>query len=209
MMLNHGEGYKMLKKRANKKIIFNILILLGLYVIYTTYSIISYSQVDDKRRCDVAMVLGAATWDNEPSPVFRERINHGIWLYQNGYVNTLIFTGGKGEGKRFSESGIAKIYAIEQGVKEEDILIEEASSITQENIANGASLMQEHRLHGAIIVSDPLHMKRAMLMARDVGIDAYPSPTPTTRYRFIKSKLFFLGREVFYYIGYRVYRLLY
>ena len=50
-------------------------------------------------------------------------------------------------------------------------------------------------------------MKRAMLLAKDAGIGAYSSPTPTSRYRSLKTKAKFLAREVFYYIGYQVYRL--
>ncbi|MBY2477640.1 hypothetical protein KWV16_12200 [Clostridioides difficile] len=66
--------------------------------------------------------------------------------------------------------------------------------------------MNENSYHTAIIVSDPLHMKRAMLMANDYEIEAYSSPTPTTRYISLKSKLPFLAREEFFYIGYRIYR---
>lgn len=67
--------------------------------------------------------------------------------------------------------------------------------------------MESNSYHTAIIVSDPLHMKRAMLMAKDYGIEAYSSPTPTSRYVSLKSKLSFLAREEFFYIGYRVYRI--
>ena len=56
----------------------------------------------------------------------------------------------------------------------------------------------------ALIVSDPLHMKRAMLLAKDAGIDCSSSPTTTSRYISLKSKLKFLCREVFYYTGYKI-----
>ena len=160
------------------------------------------------KKADAAIVLGAAVYGGEPSPVFRERINHSIWLYENGYVDKLIFTGGKGESEEFSESSIAKNYAIEHSIPEKDILIEEKSKITQENIFYEAEIVRENNFSKVIIVSDPLHMKRAMLMARDSGLVAYSSPTPTTRFRTIKSKSLFLGREVFFYIGYEIYRLL-
>jgi len=64
----------------------------------------------------VAIVLGAGIYDDEPSPVFRERINHSIWLYENGYVDKLLFTGGKGESENYTESSVAKKYAIEHSV---------------------------------------------------------------------------------------------
>jgi uncharacterized SAM-binding protein YcdF (DUF218 family) len=45
-------------------------------------------------------------------------------------------------------------------------------------------------------------MKRALTIARDVGIEAHPSPTPTSRYRTWRSKLRFLLRETLFYAGY-------
>jgi len=59
-------------------------------------------------------------------------------------------------------------------------------------------------LKKVLIVSDPLHMKRAVAMASDVGLEAYPSPTPTTRYRGWKSQMGSLVHETYYYIGYVV-----
>ena len=94
-----------------------------------------------------------------------------------------------------------------QGVPAEDILIEEKSTITQENMKYAKELMDSADMQTAILVSDPLHMKRSMLLAKDAGIEAYTSPTPTTRYIGLKSRLAFLAREVFFYIGYKVYRL--
>ena len=94
------------------------------------------------------------------------------------------------------------------GVPEEDIQMEETSTITQENLENAKRIMDENAYEKAIIVSDPLHMKRAMLLAKDTGMEAYSSPTPTTMYRSFRTKLPFLAREVLFYIGYRWYRLL-
>jgi uncharacterized SAM-binding protein YcdF (DUF218 family) len=62
--------------------------------------------------------------------------------------------------------------------------------------------MQKHGLKSAIIVSDPLHMKRAMMMAEDLGIEAASSPTPTTRYRSLQTKLGFLIREIYFFHHY-------
>jgi hypothetical protein len=53
-----------------------------------------------------------------------------------------------------------------------------------------------------LIVSDPLHMKRAMTMATDVGLLADPSPTPSTRYQGMRSQAGLLAHETYYYFGY-------
>lgn len=194
-------------KKKIKWLLFSIGIVLILYILATTISIWNYGKIDEKKSADVAIVLGAATVNGAVTPVFQERINHGIWLYQNGFVKTLIFTGGIGEGNEKSDAWAAKQYAIEQGIPESVILLEEKSTITQENIENAKKIMDDNCYNTAIIVSDPLHMKRAMLMADDYGIKAYSSPTPTSRYITVKSKFSFLAREEFFYIGYRVYRI--
>lgn len=67
--------------------------------------------------------------------------------------------------------------------------------------------MDKNGLNTCIIVSDPLHMKRAMLMAKEYGLKAFSSPTPTTKYQSWKTKLPFLFREEFFYIGYKIYKL--
>ena len=57
--------------------------------------------------------------------------------------------------------------------------------------------MEENGYERAIVVSDPLHMRRAMLLAEDAGIEAFSSPTPTTMYRSLKTKIpFFVSRAV-------------
>jgi uncharacterized SAM-binding protein YcdF (DUF218 family) len=199
---------KLFRMRRWKKILVAIMTIITIYVAYVSVDIYLYGNKNEITNADAAIVLGASVWGDKPSPVFEERINHGIWLYKNGYVDKLIFTGGTGDHKEFSESSIAKDYAIKNSVASEDIYMEEQSTITQENMQFASQIVKEHNLSKVIIVSDPLHMKRAMLMAKDYGLQAYSSPTPTTRYKTMKSKTEFLAREVFYYIGYQAYRLL-
>ena len=211
--MNSGElwgKYKrenMKKPNAHMKKVYYVIeffvILIG-YVLFQGISIWQYASVDETCKADVAIVLGAAVSDNEVSPVFRERINQGIRLYENGYVEKIIITGGYGEGNRYSDAYIGMQYAMEQGIQEEDILIEEKSTITQENLENAKVIMEQNGFQSALLVSDPLHMKRSMLLADDVGIESYTSPTTTSMYQGTWVKLKFLAREVFFYVGYQV-----
>jgi len=183
-----------------------VVFLIILFAIITAVNIAQYGKLEEKAHCDVAIVLGAATSGEEVSPVYRERINHGIWLYENGYVDYLILTGGVGEGNEKSDAYVAKQYAIEKGIPNQAILIEERSTITEENLEYAKAIMDAHSMDTAIVVSDPLHMKRVMLMADDYGITAYSSPTPTTMYRSAKTQIPFLARELFFYVGYSIVR---
>ena len=190
-----------------KKLILSIICVILFLLTFTAVEIIAYGNKDYKTHSDVAIILGAGTYGDEVSPVFRERINHGIWLYENGFVDYLIFTGGVGEGNIKSDALVAKEYAVSKSVPEKAIFIEEKSTITEENLEFAKKIMDENAFKNAIIVSDPLHMKRAMRMVKDYGIDGVSSPTTTSMYKSIKTKIPFLLREEFFYIGYKIVRL--
>ena len=197
--------YKRIKWR---KILLSVVIVIACYVIFSVVSICLYSRVSETRMAGAAIVLGAAVWGDKPSPVFEERIKHAVWLYKNYYTDTLIFTGGKGEGQQYSEAAVARQYAIDNGVPAGKIFIEEQSAITEENLEYILPILREKHISSVLIVSDPLHMKRAMCMARDYKLPrAYPSPTPTSKYTSLKSKAGFLARETFFYVGYQVCRI--
>ncbi|MBW4627269.1 MAG: YdcF family protein [Brasilonema octagenarum HA4186-MV1] len=185
-------------------VILGIMSALLLVVAITAFSIYFYGRANRVVKTDAAIVLGAAVWGDKPSPVFRERINHAIHLYKRGVVRTIIFTGGVGKNDDTSEAVVGKRYAMARGVKETDILVETESHTTHQNLENAQKVADKYHLSKFLIVSDPLHLKRAVLMAQDMGMDAYPSPTPTTRYRSFKSQFEFLMRETYFYFVYLV-----
>ncbi|HEU0253508.1 MAG TPA: YdcF family protein [Pyrinomonadaceae bacterium] len=191
----------MAKKRIAKALLNLVLVLLIIAGLVAS-RIYNYSSFGSDGPADAAIVLGAAVWGKQVSPVFKERINHGINLYQNGKVKKLIFTGGQSISSEPSESGAARDYALQRGVPAADILIEEKSHTTYENILYAKQIADTQGLRKVLIVSDPLHMKRAVAMASDVGLVADPSPTPSTRYQGVRSQTLLLAHETYYYIGY-------
>ena len=180
-------------------LIFCVLLLaVGLFA----SRIYAYRNASSDGPADAAVVLGAAVWGQQVSPVFKERINHGVDLYRKGKVRKLIFTGGYGNSGEPSESSAARQYALQSGVPAHDILIEEKSHTTYENILYAKQLADAQGIRKVLIVSDPLHMRRAVSMATDMGLKVEPSPTPSTRYQGVKSQASLLAYETYYYIGY-------
>ena len=177
-------------------------LVLALTVAITAIRIYTYGSKSVDINADAAVVLGAAVWTNDVSPVFRERINHAIELYRRGKVRKLIFTGGQGNQNEPTEAAAARAYALANGIPLQDILVEQKSHTTYENVVYAKQLVDANNLKKLLIVSDPMHMKRAMTMAADIGLDAYPSPTPTTKYQSLRSQMTELARETFYYLGY-------
>lgn len=165
-------------------LVFLLLLVLGGLFAFSVKQVADYARypVPASLRADAAVVLGAAAWGVRPSPVFRERINHGIALYQSGQVDKLVFTGGTPKPGFMTEAEVARRFALKQGVPPADILLETTSKDTYENLRNTQALMRRHGLRKVLVVSDPYHMARAAAMAADLGIAAEFSPTPTSRF---------------------------
>ncbi len=177
-----------------------------LWILFLGFQIATFPLGKLTDKADVAIVLGAAVNADKPSPVFKERINHAINLYQAGNIQKIIFTGGLGEGETVAESLVAKKYAMSLGIPETDILTEIESDTTRDNLLEAQQLLITTGLASTLIVSDPLHSKRAMMMAKDIGlVEVKPSATPTTRYQSLKTKVPFLLREVYFYLHYLVF----
>ncbi len=182
------------------------LVLLGppLFVGWLMLRIVLFADEYDEGPADAALVLGAAAWNGRPSPVFEERIKHALALYREGRVRALVFTGGFGRGDNRAEAEVARTYALKRGIPGGAIFVETASRSTFDNLAEAKPILEAQRFGRVLLVSDPLHMRRAVSMARDLGIDARPSPTPTTRFVGIDAKLELLLKETWNYAMYRM-----
>lgn len=181
-----------------KRVVGVTAVILTTIITLLAIDIYRFSLRDETRPAEAAIVLGAAVFGDQPSPVFQERLNHAIQLYHEEIVPVLIFTGGQDGDSSTSEAIVARNYAITYGVPEDAILLETQSHITWQNLQNAQVVASGQGITSFLIVSDPLHMKRAMLMAKDLGMTAYASPTPTTRYQTPRTQMGFLAREVWF-----------
>ena len=180
--------------------LWRLCVLLLLWLLGVAAWIIWVGDRDQAAPADAIIVLGAAAYDAKPSPVFEERIRHGLDLYRQGFAPKLIFTGGfGGAGARFSESQVARRYALKQGIPARDILIESRSRTTRQNLVEAKRLMEARGMRRAILVSDPLHMARALRLSDELGIDALASSTPSTRFRSFHTSWRFLAQEIYFF----------
>src|SRR5690606_22137004 len=111
-----GAAVARLKRRPGRwRWLWRLMLLAMLWLAGVAAWIVWVGQRDQAQPADAIIVLGAAAYDARPSPVFEERIRHGLALYRQGYAPVLLFTGGYGTGARFSESQVARRYALRQG----------------------------------------------------------------------------------------------
>ncbi len=183
-----------------------LLVFVTLAILYQRVD--ARSRVDGARRADAIIVLGSAVWPGgRPSPSLYARTQHAIELYQSGYAPYLIFCGGVG-GNLPSEAEAMRRLAASAGVPADALVLEDKSHSTEENLANAKALMDARGLRSAIIVSDPFHLLRAEIIARDLGMNAYgsgASDSPT--YTRAAMRTWYTAREAIalvWYYGTRV-----
>jgi uncharacterized SAM-binding protein YcdF (DUF218 family) len=184
-----------------------LLVLLSLAVLgflSVAWQIVSYGSQSYDSHADAAVVLGAAAWGKKPSPVYRERIKEAIALYESGRVQYVVFTGGTPVADYPAEGRVGRQFAIEHGVPAAAILVETTSRTTWQNLANAKELIGTAGIKSVVLVSDPLHMRRAMAMASSLGLRAAPAPTSSSRFQSLTSRAGFLWRETWLYLDYLV-----
>lgn len=138
-----------------------------------------YGKRDEARHADAIVVLGAAQYNGRPSPVLEARLRHAVDLYRRGLASTLIVTGGQAPGDTVSEAVVSLRWARKEGVPARAILATSGMT-TRESMRDVARLMKERGMREAILVSDPFHMLRLKLLAKEMGLRGLTSPTRTS-----------------------------
>jgi uncharacterized SAM-binding protein YcdF (DUF218 family) len=155
-------------------------------------------------RADAIVVLGAAQYDGEPSPVFAGRLDHAALLYEQGRADRVLVLGGGQPGDRFTEAEAGRAYLMEKGVPQDAILPVPKGHTTFESLRAAAPVMREAGLESAFLVSDPWHNARVERMARDLGINGHASATWQSAATSQDTRFEGYVRETFAYLYYRV-----
>lgn len=154
------------------------LLLLGYYLV-TLFQVWSTGRSDQARPVDAIVVLGAAQYDGRPSPQLAARLDHVVEIWPDGLAPTVIVTGGNQPGDRFTEAETSAAYLVERGVPADAILMEDTGSTTYESMEMVVELLAGSG-ERVLIVTDPYHALRSRLIAQELGLTAYVSPTTTS-----------------------------
>jgi uncharacterized SAM-binding protein YcdF (DUF218 family) len=157
-------------------IVLTVVVLLA-YPVWLGYQVWSQSHRDENHTADAIVVLGAAQYDGDPSPIFEARLKQAVYLFDEGFSDSLIVTGGKQPGDRFTEAGAGEAYLVAQGVPAEAITQEDNGRTTLQSLREVRRMADDLGLQSVLLVSDPLHSERLKRIAIDLGFeDAYTSP---------------------------------
>ncbi|MCL5094217.1 MAG: YdcF family protein [Patescibacteria group bacterium] len=123
-------------------LVFAIPLTIGFYL----------SPRDALGKADVIVVLSGGETE--------ARVKEGIWLYKEKYAPKIIFSGAAKEGSVSNALSMKKI-ALDQGIPEQDIILEENSKDTNENAKFTAEILKKESYGKIILTTSPYHQRRA------------------------------------------------
>ncbi len=158
------------------------LIMLYFFVVFYNFLTVSvlYQFNHPRYNQDYIIVLGAGLLGGERvSPLLARRIDKAIAFYRlqlkaKKKQAKLVMSGGQGPDEKISEAAAMAAYALEQGVPQEAILLEDRSTTTLENMGFSKKIMDQHSPEGykAIFSSNNYHIFRGGMFARQAGLKA-------------------------------------
>jgi uncharacterized SAM-binding protein YcdF (DUF218 family) len=160
------------------------------------------SEVD---HADAIVVLGAAQYNGEPSPVFAGRLDQALRLWQQGRSDLILTVGSNQPGDTTTEAQSAKDYLVAHGLPESEIVALPVGNTTYESMQAAADELHRRSLSSAFLVSDPWHNARIKAMASDLGLIGYASATWTSAATSEESRGKGYVRETFAYLYYRLF----
>ncbi len=160
------------------------------------------SEID---RADAIVVLGAAQYDGEPSPVFAGRLDHAALLYEQGRAERVLVLGAGQPGDRSTEAEAGRTYLMDHGVPADAIISVPRGHTTFESLEAAVPVLRDGGMRSAFLVSDPWHNARVERMAGDLGIDGHASATWRSAATSQETRFEGYVRETFAYLYYRVF----
>jgi uncharacterized SAM-binding protein YcdF (DUF218 family) len=107
-----------------------------------------------------------------------DRILAGIALMKQGRAAKLLISGGTGSlsERPVLEASLLRGFALEYGLRDEQILVDDASRNTYENARYTMHLLRTHGYQRCLLITSALHMRRAAATFHKQGLtpDLYP-----------------------------------
>ncbi len=180
---------------ANSVHLVGFLFLLALPIGWCGYGLVAYllwswiyglATSRFGRAVDTVIVLGAGVVGGEVWPLLAARLERGVqWVARSsdkGRSPVLVLSGGQGPDEPLPEAEAMARWVRDHGGPT-DVLLEEASTTTRENLVFSAALLAERGpVTRVAVVTSSFHAFRAALLMRSIGLSGYTVGARTARY---------------------------
>lgn len=179
-------GISRLRQKYKDKIIMRIfkVFISFIFIVFVIVEgcIIYSANKDIKDKPDYIMILGGGIRGKSMLLIQLQRTEKALEFIKKNPDVKIIVSGGQGPGEDISEAESMKDYLIKHGVNSENIIKEDKSKNTMENMKYTAKILKtiDNRSNLKIgIVTSNFHIFRAKFLAKRVGLDAEGIPAPS------------------------------
>jgi uncharacterized SAM-binding protein YcdF (DUF218 family) len=151
------------------------------YVAITFGTIWFAGNYDNGKSADAIVVMGAAQYDGQPSPLLEARLSIALNLWQDKRAPIIALTGGKRDGDRFTEAEAGRSWLIDAGVPSDAILMETIGQSTWQSVEALQPVLTQNAIARVLVVSSDWHVGRSAASFEDVGISVVGSASPKSR----------------------------
>lgn len=164
--------------RLALKIAGAVVAVLLLYLTFTLGQVFLASRQDDRTPSNAIVVLGAAQWNGQPSPVLKARLDHAAELWREGVAPVIVVTGGKQVGDHTNEGMAGYTYLRGLGVPDSALKVEVEGGDTYEELSATRHILDDAGIgRSVVIVSSPYHAYRSAAIAEELGLRPHFSGT--------------------------------
>ena len=143
-----------------------------IFILHNLYAWI-VSGISKRKKQDFIIVLGAGIIGEKVTPLLKARLDKAIKLKKKSLDTKMIVSGGQGSDEAISEAEAMRRYLVEQGIRNEEIIMEDKSTNTEENLVFSMKIMDTYKQHAlATIVSNHFHILRAAFLSKKVKMNA-------------------------------------
>jgi vancomycin permeability regulator SanA len=140
--------------------------------------------VADAPAAPVAIVLGAGLKaDGSPMPFLRTRLEDTLRLFEDGKIRAILVSGDHGQ-VDYDEVAAMTSWLVERGVPADKVVADHAGFDTYDSCVRAREIFG---VRAALVVTQEFHVRRAVFLCREAGIDAAgvgsPAPNDDTRYQ--------------------------
>lgn len=174
--------------------ILGLILLCGAFFLSVQYLMVKETHREDEEDIDALIILGAKVYGMKPSRSLRYRLDRAL-VYLKKHPETLVVvSGGQGDDEDVPEAFAMRDYLVKKGYDKENIVTEEESTSTWENLLFSKTILDE-RLgdYKAMVVSNDYHLYRARMLAERMGMEVstLSAKTPTDRLLLSRLREFF------------------
>jgi len=152
-----------------------IALVVGGYFAFTAAQVWLTSRHHDARPVQAIVVMGAAQYDGVPSPDLVARLQEANTLWQRHLATTMVVTGSKEAGDKFTEAHASAAWLEQHGVPPANIA-EVGGNDSWTNLSLAAAVLKQRGLTKILVVTDGFHEDRSLAIASNLGLQAWPAP---------------------------------